>query len=342
MVELQRTFASRDETVAVYAISYDPVETLERFSEVHGISYPLLSDVGSETITALGVLNVTVEQERAAYNRPMEDRHRGIPYPGTFFLDESGVVVDKRFEQSHRIRPTGTRLLKQLLGEQAVPPAVSAETSSPGVRVAAWLDSDVVSANQLQELHVRIDLDDGIHLYVDPVPQGFKALRVDVSGDDRLRVQSVTELEGEPFEVEGLPDQFSVIEGTVDVELPFVLLSNRDTAGDPDRPITLEVTISYQACTASECFFPETSGLELGLVERSNPGYESSDPGAVSPLALRRIVERPRGEEELLGLVNAALEGTAVSSEALREVLDNLASGGFIFQSDSGEWTQTV
>lgn len=340
MVELQRTFESRDETVAIYAISYDPVETLRRFSDVHGITYPLLSDVGSAAITALGVLNVTVEQERAAYGRPMEDRHRGIPYPGTVFLDEDGVVVEKRFEQSHRIRPTGATLLKQLLGDEALPPAVSAETASPGVRIAAWLVTDIVSANQLQEVHVRIDLDDGIHLYVDPVPDGFNALEVDLTGDERLRVQSLPKLEGKPFQVEGLSEQFSVIEGTADMEIPFVLLSNRDTAGDPDRPITLEVEISYQACTDSECFFPERATLELPMIERSNPGYESSDPSAVSPLALRRIIEQPRTDAELLTLVNAALAGTDVSDANLREVLTDLESGGFIERNSSGEWSK--
>jgi peroxiredoxin len=50
--------------VSVFAIGYDPVETLRRFGDVYGITYPLLSDPDSEVITSIGVLNTTIEQER--------------------------------------------------------------------------------------------------------------------------------------------------------------------------------------------------------------------------------------------------------------------------------------
>ena len=323
--------------MAVFAVSYDPVDTLERFSDVHGISYPLLSDVGSEVITSIGVLNRTIEQERAAYGRPMEERHWGLPYPGTFFLDEDGIVIDKRFEQSHRIRPTGTTLLKQLLGEDEVPPAVSDEAASPGVRVAAWLDTDVLHANQLQNVHVRFFLDGDVHLYVDPVPDGFTALSVTLAGDERLRAQPFEIGDGRPFTVEGLGERFFVVEGIIDVLIPFVLLSNRDTAGDADRDVALAVEISYQACTSTTCDMPERLTLHLPLVERPNPGYETSDPAAVSPLVYRRIVEQPRSDTELLDLVNAALEGTQISAEAVADVLTDLSAGGYIVSQD-GLW----
>jgi hypothetical protein len=319
-------------------MSYDPVETLERFSRVHAITYPLLSDEGSAVITEIGVLNTTIEQERAAYGRPMEDRHRGIPYPGTFFLDEDGVVIDKRFEQSHRIRPTGTTLLKQLLGEDEVPPAVSAEAASPGVRVAAWLDTDVVFANQLQEVHVRFAMDPEVHLYVDPVPEGFTAVSVELAGDDRLRPEPVAIAGGHPFEVDGLDESFLVVEGAVETSIPFVLLSNRDTAGDPDRPVELEVNVSFQACTSAACYLPEHISLRLPLIERPNPGYETSEAAAISPLAFRRIVEQPRRDDELFKLVNDALEGTSVSADQLAQVLEELADGGFIARTPQDTW----
>lgn len=328
-----------DGSIALYAISYDPVETLARFSRVHDITYPLLSDVGSEVIERLGVLNVTIEAERAAYGRPMEERHKGIPYPGTFSLDESGVVTGKRFERSHRIRPTGRSLLRSLIGDDGSPPEVSAEASSPGVRVAAWLDTSVVHANQLQELHVRLETEPGVHLYTEPVPQGFSALAVELSGDDRLRAEQATTIEGSEFHVEGLPDTFYVVEGIVDLAVPFVLLSNRDTAGDPTRDVSLELTVSYQACTSEMCFMPERLTLELPIREEPNPGYETADPAALEPLVLRRIVEQPRDVEELLILVNAALEGVEVSVDELAEVLEGLEERGMVLRAGSGRWS---
>jgi len=44
------------------AISYDPVETLAAFSRQRGITFPLLSDSGSQTIKQYGILNTVVDQ----------------------------------------------------------------------------------------------------------------------------------------------------------------------------------------------------------------------------------------------------------------------------------------
>jgi hypothetical protein len=333
-----------DESVAVFAVSYDPVDTLARFAATHGITYPLLADVGSSVITELGVLNVTMEQERAAYGRPMEDRHRGVPYPGSFVLDKAGTVVSKRFEQSHRTRPTAKTLLAGLAqsGRPGPEPEVSAEASSPGVRVAAWLDTDTVYANQIQDVHIRLELDDGVHLYTEPVPTGFRALRVGLGGDDRLHVEPASLPLGRPFRIQGLAETFHVLADGVDLSIPIFPLSNRDTAGDADRTVALTAEVEYQACTDSECFMPERVVLDLPFRIEPNPGYESADLSALSPLVLRRIVEGPKNEDELLGLVNAALKGVEATGDDVSEALGRLAGKGLIVQSDDGLWSMAT
>ncbi len=318
------------------------METLARFSDRHGVSYPLLADVGSVVIGDLGLLNVTLEQERAAFGRPIEERHRGIPYPGSFFLDEDGIVVGKRFEQSHRIRPTGRTLLRQLVGDDGSGPAVGAESASPGVRVAAWLDTDVIYANQLQEVNVRFDLDADVHLYTNPVPDGFRPVGVQLRGDDRLRADPVEIEPGHKFRVAGLGDTFRVVEGQVNVALPFILLSNRDTAGDRARSLTVVVDVGYQACTATECYLPEQVSLELALVEEPNPGYETTDRAAVVPLVMRRLVEGPKTGAELLALVNAALDGVELSSAELDEFTEEMQADNTIDKGADGRWLSSL
>jgi len=298
--------------------------------------------VGSVAITELGLLNVTLAAERAAYNRPVEERHRGIPYPGTFFLDEDGIVTGKRFEQSHRVRPTGRTLLAQLTGDAGdTEPVVVANAESTGVRLVAWLDTDVVHANQLQEAHVRIELDDDAHLYTEPVPSGFRALSVSIQGDDRLHVEAVPIPPGREFHVTGLEDTFYVLDGPVEVTVPFFLGSDRDTAGDGVRPVSLSVVASYQACTGDECFFPEQVRLDLDLSEHPNPGYESVDAEVLSPLVFRRIVESPRTEDELLELVNAALQSVDASAQDIAAVLADLEAQGMLELGEDGLWIKT-
>ncbi len=58
----------REEGLGLATISYDSTEILAVFSREHDISFPLLSDVGSATITSYGILNTVVETALASTN----------------------------------------------------------------------------------------------------------------------------------------------------------------------------------------------------------------------------------------------------------------------------------
>ncbi|MGH2459941.1 MAG: redoxin domain-containing protein [Chloroflexota bacterium] len=102
--------------IEVFAISYDPVDVLAAFATEHGIGYPRLSDEGSRVIRALGLLNERVYEQHAAFGIPRQAHHWGTPYPGSFVLDESGRVTEKRFDQIYRERETGAGALGDAFG----------------------------------------------------------------------------------------------------------------------------------------------------------------------------------------------------------------------------------
>ena len=79
------------------AISYDSVETLKKFADSRGITFPLVSDPGSAIIKRYGLLNDTVDPKYRAY---------GIPHPGTFIVDRKGVVTSRFFEDAYQERYT--------------------------------------------------------------------------------------------------------------------------------------------------------------------------------------------------------------------------------------------
>ncbi len=331
MVELQRSIAHRDESVAAYALSYDPVQTLHRFAEAHGITYPLLSDVGSRVIERLGILNTTIEAERAAYGRKMEPRHYGLPYPGTFTLDEGGVVMDRHFEQSHRVRPTTNTLLADLTGEGST--AVTATASAPGVDVAAWLEADTVSANQLQRLTLALRMDPHVHLYVPPVPDGYTALEITVAAPAALQVRMPAMPLGRPFTVAGLDEQFQVVVDEVRIAIPFFVDTDRDTAGDADTRIDLTVEVAFQACTDETCFMPERLSLTLPFRLTGNPEYEELNDKSVRPLMIRRLDERPHSVESLHHEVQRALT-EELSRSQVERLLEEMAEAGLAAATD--------
>jgi hypothetical protein len=71
----------------------------------------------------------------------VRDDQIGVSYPGIFVLDAQGIVVDKRFEQSYRVRPAPAILIEDLIGSGEEAAAVSARAEREGVTIAAWLGS---------------------------------------------------------------------------------------------------------------------------------------------------------------------------------------------------------
>jgi peroxiredoxin Q/BCP len=91
-----------DKKIQVIALSYDSVNILDRFASKEKITFPLLSDPKSKIIHAYGIYNREADGTRLA----------GIPYPGTFIVDQKGVIRAKLFHEGYRSRHTSDDILK--------------------------------------------------------------------------------------------------------------------------------------------------------------------------------------------------------------------------------------
>ncbi|MEL6986062.1 MAG: redoxin domain-containing protein, partial [Actinomycetota bacterium] len=110
LVELQAALPKFAEAgIRLYAISYDELGALEEFAAHHGITFDLLSDEGSRVIRDFGILNHHVTEEQVPYH--------GIPFPGTYLVDEAGVVTAKAFHRSLAQRESAEGLIDAALGE---------------------------------------------------------------------------------------------------------------------------------------------------------------------------------------------------------------------------------
>ena len=131
LVELQgRLEELRMSGIGVAGISYDSQDILADFTSRHGIGFPLLSDVGSATIKQYGILNTVVEEalgpngadsavradlQKYATANEATERHRGIPFPGTFIVDRQGRVTARYFEDYYWERNTVSNVLLRLV-----------------------------------------------------------------------------------------------------------------------------------------------------------------------------------------------------------------------------------
>lgn len=197
-------------------------------------------------------------EETGAWGLEYGDRHQRVPFPGVFLLDEEGVVIDRKFDRSHRVRPSGSVLVADLTGED-LPAAVSGTAAGPGVGARVWLDEATFFPAQRLYAHVRMQIEEGLHVYVPPLGEGYVPLHVRLDAEAGLVAEGFELPVGTPFRVEGLDEVFSVVEGTVDVKIPFYL--SDEATGD----VTLTVRIGYQACTESVCLVPEELRIDLPL-----------------------------------------------------------------------------
>jgi peroxiredoxin len=260
LVELQEAWRSlQNSGVALFAISYDSVDVLAAFAEKRGISFPLLSDEGSRTIRALGLLNEHLPEQHAFYGIQTRDEQLGVAYPGIFVLDENGLITEKHFEQSYRVRPTARIFEEYALGTSAASaPVDGTSVTNDRLQVRAWTDAPTYRPYQMLRLHVELSVPPEMHVFAAPVPDGYAPLSLQIEPLDGLQVDPYQLQTPRPFTVDGLEEEFFVYEGVIQAVIPLQLTKNLG-------PTSLTLRVSYQACTPTECFPPASLRVDVPL-----------------------------------------------------------------------------
>lgn len=248
--------------IALFAISYDSVEQAAAFGAKYGVQYPLLCDQGSEVIKRLGMYNQHVVEQQAFYGRPASTARFGIPYPGIFLLDENGVIIEKRFEQSYRVRPTPAGVLEDILSIESPTHGPEFTAATDAVTVHAYLDAPGYKPYKQLLLTLDVTIDAGWHVYGEPVPEGFIPLSVTVEPVDGLEVGAMRWPQPHRWAMEGIDDEFWVYEGAVRGVVPLTFAR---PAGAGNLVVT--VRVEYQACNDMSCLMPAELTFDFPLGE---------------------------------------------------------------------------
>ena len=160
------------------------------------------------------------------------------------------------------MRPSGSLLLADALEQVPDAAAVSTSASRPGVAVRAWLYTAAYRPLQRLEMHVAISLEEGTHVYREPVPTGFTPLTMRLSGAPSLEYEQPVLPAGVPLRVDGLHEDFVVLSGQIRTSVPFLLAEDE---GD----VALTLVVACQQCTESVCDPPLELRLVLELEGRS-------------------------------------------------------------------------
>jgi len=172
-------------------------------------------------------------------------------------------VVQRRIRENYRARDGARQLVEAVTGSATLTaPENAPPLESEHVTARAYTDSDRFVRWERTRLHVELEIDSGWHIYGRPIPKGYTPLSVEIDAEEGLVVGEPEYPRVQPFRVEGLDEEFNVSEGRLRVTTPFAFNVAAETG---ER--TLNVRISWQACSQSECLMPSIRVIRIALPE---------------------------------------------------------------------------
>jgi hypothetical protein len=233
--------------LGVAAISYDTRGILQDFSDRLKIGYPLLSDQGSRTIRAFGILNTTVKPGA------VDD---GVPYPGILVIDASGKVTAKYFEEKYQERFAPATILSKRFGMQSGPVV---EQRAEHLKMTAQLSQGQVRPGNRVTLAAYIELPSKMHIYA-PGVKGYRAVDLVVERIPEIVVHDMKYPKPRILNLKAIRERVPVYEGRVRVERDFTV-----SAGVKAESIELKASLEYQACDDQICYAPARIPISFSL-----------------------------------------------------------------------------
>ncbi|NQW04393.1 MAG: redoxin domain-containing protein [Acidobacteria bacterium] len=237
------------EGYGLVAISYDNAETLKEFTDRHSITFPLLSDPGSKTITAWGILN-----------KEATGRTAGIPHPGTFIVDPDGAIVSRAFEQPYTERRSATSILEQLSGTS---PGMPTTVRGAHVALALQASDKVAAVGHRITLTATVTPDGKNHVYA-PGQKGYIPISLKLTDDPAFKAHEVKFPPASTYLFEPLNETVQVYSApfTLAMDVTVALTPEMRARAAKGEVLTIKGDLEYQACDDKVCHRPETLPVE--------------------------------------------------------------------------------
>jgi len=244
-VELQGRYQDiAKQGLGLIAISYDSPETLKKFSDSRGITFPLVADPGSVLIKRYGLLNETVDPKSRTY---------GIPHPGTFVLDRIGVVQSRFFEDAYQERYTAATILSTM-GKGT---AGSMTASTAQLSLAASISDTTAAPGERLSVVVEVTPARGMHVYA-PGKHTYQIVKLELEPQPWLKIHATTYPQPEIYHFKPLDERVEVFVKPFRLRRDVTLLATPDAVKQLSAmaSATIAGALEYQACDDKVCFNP--------------------------------------------------------------------------------------
>ena len=317
LVELQEALPKFEAAgIKLYAVSYDAPEALADFAANHGITYPLLSDKGSKVIRRYGIENHFVTVEQIPYH--------GIPFPGTYLVDEAGIVMEKFFSRNLAARKSAESVIDSALGEILLGDDEPTESGGDDqIKISATYHGGGgnLKAGVVRQIVVRFELAPGLHIYDDPVPEGMVATCIEVSGPPGLVTGEMVKPPTHALALPGLDTELRVWDGRVDFVIPVWaddrIASLLDKSEFDEIPI--DIAIRYQACDDQACRIPQSEQMTVRVPIAPYVGHLL--PGRMDGVVVTKMDTRKHMLRMIRrGLLRSPIQGFKYMKESMAAV----------------------
>ena len=253
----------RDAGIKLYAVSYDEQAALQAYSLGQDIEFTLFSDPESRVIRQYRVLNTFIG--------PEDDFYFGIPFPGTFLIDESGTIVDKLFRPHLSTRDSGEAMIDRMQGRsrQGEDDPFDYSLEGDGIEVSAFYRGGRghLRIGPMSRLIVRFKMPPGIHVYDAPVPEGMVPVSIELEAPEGVRWEHGVHRPTRSLEIASLKEPLQVWEEEVEFEI--LIFGNSTLAPlfetDDIQSLTVTINVRYQSCDDHQCFLPQSRILKLNI-----------------------------------------------------------------------------
>lgn len=209
----------------------------------------MIADPESKVIEAFGLRNPNTQPGSRVY---------GMAFPGTYIVDENGVVQEKFFNQSHRQRMTvDSVLLKVYSAGEAGGQRVEAKVE-PQFNLSAFPSEEEVQPGNQIVLMAEFDLYDKVHLYAPG--SDYRAVNLKIDDNPMLQAGELDLPEPEVLYLDVIDESVPVYLGKVRITREMTLSPHFE--GDT---IEINATLEYQTCDDEYCFEPSSMPLTFNL-----------------------------------------------------------------------------
>ena len=234
------------------AISYDSPAILQDFAKRHKIEFPLLADPNSQVIRSFHVLNSEAK-----------GMTKGMAYPGFFYVDSSGVILEKYFTPKYTDRLTANNVIAKLFPELSA--EVTQNVKAPHLQLTlAQSDRSVIPGGRVS-LIAEIELPPDVHVY-SPGVQGYKPIQLALQEIPGIEFQSVVYPGSHTLYLEAIKEQVPVFEGKFRITQDLTVTPSKTSDAiravfSHKRTVAVKGELMYQACDKTVCFPPTSLPL---------------------------------------------------------------------------------